>query len=107
MCLYQLVMDLTYDELKEKIKLRKHSKTYEDFLLEIRNMRLGNKGVSSDLENWVKEVLLNVLNFNPQKRPTFNDIKKKTNLNILIQRAEREHHKKVVEFKGNTLLVMS
>jgi len=107
MCLYQLVMDLTYDELKEKIKVRKHSKTYEDFLLEIRNMRLGDKGVDKNLENWVKEVLLKVLNFNPQNRPTFNDIKNEANLNQLIQRAEREHHKKVIESKGNTLLVMS
>jgi len=107
MTLYQLVMDLTHDQLKEKIKLRLHSKTYEDFLLEIRNMRLGDKGVSNNLENWVREVLLKVLNFNPQKRPTFNDIKKKVNLNKLILRAGKEHHKKVVESKGNTLLVMS
>jgi len=55
----------------------------------------------------VKEVLLKVLNFNPQKRPTFNDIKKKANLYKLIQRAEKEHHKRVVESKGNTLLVIS
>jgi len=107
MCLYQLVMDLTCDELKKKIKLRQHSKTYKDFLLEIGNMRLRDKGVSKDLENWVKEVLLKVLNFNPQKRPTFSDIKKKANLNLLIQRAEKEYYKKVIESKGNTLLVMS
>ena len=108
MSLYQLVMDLTYDELKEKIKLRKHFKTYEeDFLLEIRNMKLRHKGVSRNLENWVKEVLLKVLNFNPQNRPTFNDIKKKANLNKLIQKVEREYHKKVIESKGKTLLVMS
>jgi len=48
-----------------------------------------------------------VLNFNPQNRPTFSDIKNEANLNQLIQRAKSEHHKKVVESKGNTLLVMS
>ena len=107
MSLYQLVMDLTYDELKEKIKVRQHSKTYEDFLLEIRNMRLRDKGVSKNMENWVKEVLLKVLNFNPRKRPTFNDIKKKANLDSLIHKVEREHHKRAIESKGNTLLLMS
>jgi len=107
MSLYQLVMDITHDELKQEIKLRQHSKTYEEFLSKIRNMRLGDKGVSRNLEDWVKEVLLKVLNFNPQKRPTFNDIKKKANLYKLIQRAEKEHHKRVVESKGNTLLVIS
>jgi len=107
MSLYQLVMDLTYDELKEKIKLRLHSKTYEDFLLEIRNIRLANKGVSKNLENWVKEVLLRVLDFNPQKRPTFNGIKKKASLYKLIQTAERKHYKKIIESRGNTLLVIS
>ena len=70
-------------------------------------MRLGDKGVSSDLENWVKEVLLNVLNFNPRKRPTFNDIKKKADLNLLIHKVEKEHHKRAIESKGNTLLLMS
>jgi len=107
MCLYQLVMDLTYDQLKQKVKLRLHSKTYEDFLLEIRNMRLGDKGVSKSLENWVKEVLLKVLDFNPQKRPTFNAIKKKVKLYKLIRTAEKKHNKKVFASKGNTLLVMS
>ena len=107
MSLYQLVMDITYDELKEEIKLRQHSKTYEEFLSKIRNMRLGDKGVDKNLENWVKEVLLKVLSFNPQKRPTFNDIKKKANLHKLIRRAEKEHHNKVLESKGNTLLLMN
>jgi len=101
MSLYQLVMDITHDQLKEEIKLRQHSKTYEEFLSKIRNMRLGDKGVNKNLENWVKEVLLKVLNFNPQKRPTFNDIKKKANLNILIHTAEKEHYKKLLESKGN------
>jgi len=107
MCLYQLVMDITHDELKEEMKLRQNCKTYEDFLSKIRNIRLRDKGVSKDLEDWVKEVLLNVLNFNPQNRPTFNDIKKKANLYILIHNLQNQHHNKVIQSKSNTLLVIS
>eukprot|EP00826_Nyctotherus_ovalis_P056502 TRINITY_DN7640_c0_g7_i1.p1 TRINITY_DN7640_c0_g7~~TRINITY_DN7640_c0_g7_i1.p1 ORF type:complete len:271 (-),score=68.11 TRINITY_DN7640_c0_g7_i1:154-966(-) len=96
MCLYQVVKDLTYDELKAKVDMRRCTEGHEEFLREIESMDLADKGVSKELEDWVRDVLLKAFHFNPIERASFGVLKKEANLNELIQKAERLHHREVV-----------
>lgn len=96
MCLYQVVKDLTCDELRAKTSMRKCAEGHEEFLQEIKNIDLADKGVSKELEDWTRDALLKALHFNPQERATFGVLKKEANLDGLIQRAERLRHKEAV-----------
>jgi len=103
MCLYQLITDMTNDVMKQKISLRKNERTYGEFLSEIKNLKLTDKGVDVKLQKWVKSVLLRVLSYHPEKRPNFRTIKNEANMDTLIYKAENKQHRRVVKYKGNVL----
>jgi len=103
MCLYQLITDMTNDVMKQKISLRKNEKTYEQFLSEIKNLKLTDKGVDVQLQKWVKSVLLRVLNYHPGKRPNFRVIKNEANIDTLIYKVDIKQHRRVAIYKGNVL----
>jgi len=101
MCLYQLITDMTNDVMKQKISLRRDERTYKQFLSEIKNLKLRDKGVDVQLQKWVKSVLLRVLSYNPEKRPNFRAIKNEANMDTLVYKAEINQHRRVVKDKGN------
>ena len=103
MCLYQLITDMTNDVMKQKISLRRNERTYEQFLNEIRNLKLTDKGVDVQLEKWIKSVLLRVLSYHPEKRPNFKVIKNELNMNTLIYDAEIKQYRRVVKCNSNVL----
>jgi len=103
MCLYQLITDMTDDVMKQKITLRSNQRTYQEFLSEIKNLRLTNKGVDVQLQKWVKSVLLRVLSYHPEKRPNFRVIKNEANMNTLLYKTEISQYKRVVKDNGNVL----
>jgi len=103
MCLYQLITDMTNDLMKEKISFRKNKETYEQFLNEIKDLRLTDKGVNVQLEKWVKSVLLKVLNYHPEKRPSFWIIKNEANVSELIYRAKVKQDRVIVKDNSNVI----